>query len=158
MDFEQQEILNEICWIVNQRNIWARKRKHHRNRLYRSGLKIQAMKDLAIIASQDLTDADQRQAELHAQLKVAFDSVNAERLGLKKFTKRLKFLLKQINGRLMPDSNAGCEAIRIEKRIDSPDDGYQWRRLPLYRHVHRHEIEKLALSYETHLAISSMLK
>lgn len=125
MDLEQQEFLNEICWIVQQRNVWAKRRQHYRNK-YRHFSK--------------MTADDQ------SNLDAKYEAVNAERFERNKFTKRLRFLLKQINAHLVNDSNAGYHAIRIEKKDQPLHD------------VNRREIASRALTYEADLAISSMLK
>lgn len=159
MDFEQQELLNEICWIVNQRNVWARKRQHHRNKLNRSRLKLESFKHFSQPEYSLLIDS---QTKLHNELKAAFDSANAERSKLIKFTKRLKFLLKQIDANLVSDANAGYSAVEIRKQIDAAAEGTiagaQSNRYKISSHVNRDEISDRALVHETNLAISNMLK
>ena len=97
-------VLNEICWIVQQRNEWAKRRQHHRNK-FRRILK--------------MSPAEQMQ--LHA----AYKAVNAESAKLNKYTKRLKFLLKKIDARLGSDSNAGYARIVFNPTPDSI--GIIWR-------------------------------
>lgn len=152
MDLEQQEFLNEICWIVNQRNIWAKKRQHYRNKMYRSGLKLPSLKHLA---SSEGTSTSSNTANLPEELKVALDSLNVERVKLSKFTKRLRYLLKQINGHLVPDSNAGYHYIKFYKPSGLVEDSLFGN---IIIKVQRDEIVKYSLIYETNLAISSMLK
>jgi hypothetical protein len=91
-------VLNEICWIVQQRNEWAKRRQHYRNK-YRRILK--------------MSPAEQMQ--LHADYK----AVNAERSKFSKYTKRLKSLLKKVDARLGSDHNAGYARIVFNPTQDS---------------------------------------
>ena len=91
-------VLNEICWIVQQRNEWAKRRQHYRNK-FRRILK--------------MSPAEQMQ--LHA----AYKSVNAESAKLNKYTKRLKSLLKKVDARLGSDHNAGYARIVFNPTPDS---------------------------------------
>lgn len=152
MDLEQQEFLNEICWIVNQRNIWAKKRQHYRNKMYRGGLKLPSLKHLS---SPESIPTSSNTANLPEELKVALDSLNAERVKLSKFTKRLRYLLKQINGHLVPDSNAGYHCIKFYKPSVLVEDSLFG---DFIINVKRDEMVKYSLIYETNLAISNMLK
>lgn len=83
-------VLNEICWIVQQRNEWAKRRQHYRNK-FRRILK--------------MSPAEQM------QLNADYRTVNAESAKLNKYTKRLKSLLKKVDARLGSDHNAGYARI-----------------------------------------------
>jgi hypothetical protein len=91
-------VLNEICWIVQQRNEWAKRRQHYRNK-FRRILK--------------MSPAEQMQ--LHTDYK----TVNAESAKLNKYTKRLKSLLKRVDARLGSDHNAGYARIVFNPTPDS---------------------------------------
>lgn len=91
-------VINEICWIVQQRNEWAKRRQHYRNKFRRL--------------------SKMRPAE-QMQLHAAYEAVNAERAKLNKYTKRLKSLLKKIDARLGSDHNAGYARIVFNPTPDS---------------------------------------
>lgn len=91
-------LLNEICWIVQQRNEWAKRRQHYRNK-FRRILK--------------MSPAEQM------QLSADYKTVNSERVKLNKHTKRLKYLLKKIDARLGSDHNAGYARIVFNPTPDS---------------------------------------
>lgn len=93
-------ILNEICWIVQQRNEWAKRRQHYRNKFRRIS---------------KMTPDEQ------VQLHTAYKTVNAETAKLNKYTKRLKYLLKKINARLGSDSNAGYARIVVNPTPNSAE-------------------------------------
>jgi hypothetical protein len=83
--------IDEICWIVNQRNIWAKKRSSLRHKvLYAQKIgKLELAKDLA--------------AEYTAH--------NELRHALNTNTKRLKYLIKEVGCKLNSDRNAGYRSI-----------------------------------------------
>lgn len=91
-------VLNEICWIVQQRNEWAKRRQHYRNK-FRRILKMSPVEQM--------------------QLHTAYKSVNAERAKLNKYTKRLKSLLKKVDAHLGSDHNAGYARIVFNPTPDS---------------------------------------
>jgi hypothetical protein len=123
MDGIDNIVLNEICWIVQQRNEWAKRRQHYRNkfRYYRN-----------------MSAVDQ--ADLHAK----YEQINNERLKLKPYTKRLRNLLKKIEGLLNSDSNAGYDRIVID--------------LDTVVIVRREEIAARAKDYEVDLYMANMFK
>jgi hypothetical protein len=91
-------VLNEICWIVQQRNEWAKRRQHYRNK-FRRILK--------------MSPAEQ------VQLRTDYKTINAESAKLNKYTKRLKSLLKKVDARLGSDHNAGYARIVFNPIPDS---------------------------------------
>lgn len=91
-------VLNEICWIVQQRNEWAKRRQHYRNKFRRFD---------------SMTLAEQ------VRLRETYKAVNAESAKLSKYTKRLKFLLKKMDARLGSDRNAGYARIVLNPTPDS---------------------------------------
>jgi hypothetical protein len=116
-------VLNEICWIVHQRNEWAKRRQHYRN-------KFRYYHNMSLV--------DQ------ANLELKYEAVNRERLKLKPYTKRLRNLLKKIEGFLGSDSNAGYDRIAfgLEEMIV----------------IRRKDIAARAKDYEVDLYMINMFK
>lgn len=80
--------LAEVCWIVNQRNEWARRRGMVRHRLYRA---INSNKPETFIS----------------ELKSEFEHVNSEKILFTKYTRRLRFLNKKLQVKLFRNGSAG---------------------------------------------------
>lgn len=97
--------LSEICWIINQRNQWARRRGVVRHRLYRARM-------------------SSRNRHKVPALQEEFDRINSERLRLRAHTGRLRALVKKTDARLISNSSAGYDAIlfRGSLRIINRDE------------------------------------
>ena len=116
-------VLNEICWIVQQRNEWAKRRQHYRNKYrYYYGM-----------------TADEQN-----NLDAKYEAVNAERAKLRPYTKRLRSLLRKIEGLLGSDLNAGYD--RIVFGLDE------------LMVIQREEITARAKEYEVDLYMANMFK
>jgi hypothetical protein len=131
MDGIDNIVLNEICWIVQQRNEWAKRRQHYRNKVYRS----------QFISRSKFSN------EERAQFILKFKEVNDERSALNVRTKRLRGLLKKINGVLRSDKNAGYDS--IEYTIGNSD---------ICKIIWRGEIGARAKDYEVDLYMANMFK
>jgi len=83
--------VNEICWIVSQRNVWAKKRSSLRHKV------LYAKK----------TD----KIELANALMAEYAAHNELRHALNTNTKRLKYLVKVVGCKLNSDRNAGYRSI-----------------------------------------------
>jgi hypothetical protein len=116
----------EICWIVNQRNIWAKERKKLRNKHYRSMLDTK------------------KTIEECAKLKLSFEEHNETKISLNQYTNRLRFLLKQEKLRLISDKNAGYSAI-VPLDLNVPN--FLISRTP-WGKFNKEHIRNLALSFE----------
>jgi hypothetical protein len=116
-------VLNEVCWIVQQRNEWAKRRQHYRNkyRYYRN-----------------------MTADEQVNLDAKYEAVNSERAKLKPYTKRLRSLLRKMEGLLGSDSNAGYD--RIVFGLDE------------LMFIKREEIAARAKEYEVDLYMANMFK
>lgn len=123
-------VLNEICWIVQRRNEWAKLRQHYRNKIYRS----------KYLSRSKFSD------EERAQFILKFKEINNQRLVLNAHTKRLRSLLKKINGALHSDKNAGYDS--IEYAVGEDDCKIIWRG----------EITARAKEHEVDLYMASMFK
>lgn len=86
----------EICWIVTQRNEWAKERGKLRHKLRRA------------------KEAGKPERAVKA-LKKRFDAVNSKKEKLNKHSLRLKRLLKKENGILRSNGNAGYRSILFRK-------------------------------------------
>jgi hypothetical protein len=113
---DQELILNEICWIVDKRNAWAKRRMHYRNKL----------RSIAI--------ADPRYQDVLSK----YIEVNRERTSINVHTKRLRALLKSIQAKLVSDQNAGYQRIDIYL-----DDGRctSISREEIAHHAREHEMD-----------------
>ena len=83
--------VNEICWIVSQRNAWAKKRSSLRHKV------LYAKKTGKV----ELTDALMAEYTAHNELRHALNTN----------TKRLKYLVKVVGCKLNSDRNAGYRSI-----------------------------------------------
>lgn len=87
-------IYEEICYIVDARNEWARKRNSLRFKLMYA---IDARKPNQIVK----------------ELEKKFNDHNAKRHELNERSSRLRSLLKESNGKLISDKSAGYKGIRF---------------------------------------------
>jgi hypothetical protein len=132
MDGVNNIILNEICWIVQRRNEWAKRRQHYRNKIYRS----------KYVRGPKLSQ------EEFATLAAKYKQVNGERLSLNVHTKRLRTLLKKVDGLLHSDKNAGYGAVAVGVNGD----------ILGYKIIRRDEITARAKEHEVDLYMASMFK
>ena len=116
----------EICWIVDQRNKWARRRGIARSKMNYA------------------RDSSKPKNKIK-RLVLSFAKINAEKEKLRKYTLRLRRLLKKENCFLRSDSSAGYDAIVI--RNSSSQIGL----------IERTQISVIAADFEVNLQIQKML-
>lgn len=125
-------LYEEICFIVNARNVWAKKRNSLRHKLSYA------------------RDWKKPQRTIKA-LEKQYKAHNDKRHKLNKYSLRLKRLLKKTNGRLISDSNAGYKSIVFYTHANS--------RTWLHKSVSlkRDEIQRLAASYAFNSVIEGQI-
>jgi len=127
-------VYEEICFIVNARNEWARKRSSLRYKL--------------------MYAVDNRKPiEIINKLKREFEAHNKLRHDLNKHSFKLKRLLKQTNGKLISDRSAGYCQIRF---YPEPYSTFSWS-LDGARVVEREQIKMLAMNYLFRCAVEKQL-